>query len=407
MCYNNTALTDFNTKAVRKGVKMTGNLIIRNDVYHMRINFKNENGKWASVTRSTKLPVKGNKKRAQAMLDEFMKQFEIGSRSSANENTDYLFTEYLDLWLDFVKANVAAATFSGYRNCIKIIKQHFEPLNIKLTELKPIHIQEFYTKRLSEGVKVSTVIHYHANIHKALKHAVKMELISNNPADKVERPKKDNFTGSFYSEEEVQKLFEAFVGDECELCVHIAAFYGFRRSEIIGLKWDAVDFDNKTITIKHKVTEALDDNGNYKLVIEDKLKNKSSLRTMPLIPHIETMLLEEKKKQEHYRKLCGKSYSNEFDGYICRKSTGELIKPNFFSDHFKWMLKKHNLRKIRLHDLRHTCASLLLKNGVPIKQIQEWLGHSSYNTTANIYSHLDYSSKIMSAETMEKTLGII
>ena len=99
--------------------------------------------------------------------------------------------------------------------------------------------------------------------------------------------------------------------------------------------------------------------------------------------------------------------SKEYDGYICRKSTGELIKPNYFSDHFKLMLKKHGLRKIRLHDLRHTCASLLLKNGVPMKQIQEWLGHSSFNTTANTYSHLDYSSKIMSAETMEKILGVV
>ena len=137
------------------------------------------------------------------------------------------------------------------------------------------------------------------------------------------------------------------------------------------MKWDAVDFENKTITIKHKVTEALNDEGKYELVIEDKLKNQSSHRTMPLIPHIEEMLIKEKKKQDRYRKLCGKSYSTEFDGYICRKTTGELIKPNYFSDHFKWVLKKNNLRKIRLHDLRHTCASLLLKNGVQMKQIQE------------------------------------
>lgn len=384
---------------------MTGNLIIRKDVYHMRINYKNEDGKWVSITRSTKLPVKGNKKRAQAMLDDFMKQFEMERATSVNAVRDYLFTEYLDIWLEFVKPTVAAATIAGYRNCIKVIKEYFDPLKIKLTDLKPIHLQEFYNKRLADGVKAATVIHYHANIHKALKHAVKMELIPSNPSDKVERPKKDPFTGGFYSEEEVLKLFDAFKDDPCELCVHIAAFYGLRRSEVIGLKWDAIDFENKTITIRNKVTEALNEDGNYELVIEPKLKNQSSRRTMPLIPHIEEMLLEEKEKQERYRKLCGKSYSKEFDGYICRKSTGELIKPNYFSDHFKLMLKKHGLRKIRLHDLRHICASLLLKNGVPMKQIQEWLGHSSFNTTANTYSHLDYSSKVMSADTMAKILG--
>lgn len=386
---------------------MTGNLIIRKDVYHMRINYKDEKGKWTSVTRSTKLPVKGNKKRAQAMLDEFMKQFETEAVKPAICTKDYLFTEYLDMWAEFVKPSVAKSTYAGYRNCIKVIKRHFEPMNLKLSELKPVHLQEFYNKRLADGIKAVTVIHYHANIHKALKYAVKMDLIPYNPSDKVERPKKGMFTGSFYSEDEVHRLFEAFKGDECELCIHIAAFYGLRRSEVIGLKWSAIDFDNKTLTVCNKVTEALNDEGKYELVIEEKLKNQSSRRTLPLIPHIEEMLLAEKKKQEHFQKLCGKSYSTEFDGYVCRKSTGELIKPNYFSDHFEWIIKKNGLRKIRLHDLRHTCASLLLKNGIQMKQIQEWLGHSSFNTTANCYSHLDYSSKITSAETISKILNVM
>lgn len=385
---------------------MTGNLIIRKDVYHMRINYKNEDGKWVSITRSTKLLVKGNKKRAQAMLDDFMKQFEMERATSVNAVRDYLFTEYLDIWLEFVKPTVAAATIAGYRNCIKVIKEYFDPLKIKLTDLKPIHLQEFYNKRLAHGVKAATVIHYHANIHKALKHAVKMELIPSNPSDKVERPKKEPFTGGFYSEEEVLKLFDAFKDDPCELCVHIAAFYGLRRSEVIGLKWDAIDFENKTITIRNKVTEALNEDGNYELVIEPKLKNQSSRRTMPLIPHIEEMLLEEKKKQEHYRKLCGKSYSTEFDGYVCRKSTGELIRPNCFSEHFRRMLEKHQLRKIRLHDLRHTCASLLLKNGVHMKQIQEWLGHSSYNTTLQIYAHTFQAAQIRAMDTVANAISM-
>ena len=225
---------------------MTGTLIIRNDVYHMRISYKNKDDKWTSKTRSTKLPVKGNKKRAQAMLDDFMKQFEMAELQPQNTENDYLFTDYLDIWLKFVKPNVAQATYSGYRNCIRVIKAHFEPMKLKLTELKPIHLQEFYSKRLADGVKASTVIHYHANIHKALKHAVKMELIAVNPSDNVEKPKKDVFTGNFYSEDEVKKLLEVFKGDECEFCVHIAAFYGLRRSEVIGLKFDAIDFVNKT-----------------------------------------------------------------------------------------------------------------------------------------------------------------
>ena len=308
------------------------------------------------------------------------------------------------MWLEHIRPSVEKNTYSGYRNCIRVIKRYFEPMNLSLSELKPVHLQEFYNKRLVDGIKAATVIHYHANIHKALKYAVKMEMLPNNPSDNVDLPKKEIFTGNFYSEDEVQKMFEAFKYDECELCIHIATYYGLRRSEVIGLKWDAIDFDKKYITICNMVTETLNDDGKYALLIKEKLKNQSSRRTLPLIPHIEEMLLAEKKKQEHFRKLCGKSYSTEFDGYVCRRSTGELIKPNYFSDHFAWIIEKNGLRKIRLHDLRHTCASLLLKNGVQMKQIQEWLGHSSFNTTANCYSHLDYSSKITSAETISKVL---
>ncbi|MCM1329883.1 MAG: site-specific integrase [Ruminococcus sp.] len=383
---------------------MTGKLIKRNGIYHMRISYNDENGKWRSVTRSTKLAVKGNTRRAQTMLEDFIKEFQAKSVTPITSDSDYLFTDYLDMWVEHIKPNVAKATYSGYKNCIRVIKRYFEPMNLKLSELKPIHLQQFYNKRLADGVKAVTVIHYHANIHKALKYAVKMELLTNNPSDNVDLPKKEVFTGNFYSEDEVLKMFDAFKGDECELCVHIAAFYGLRRSEIIGLKWSAIDFENKTLTICNKVTEALNDKRKYELVIEGKLKNQSSRRTMPLIPHIEEMLLAEKERQEHFKKLCGKSYSKEYDGYVCRKSTGELIKPNYFSDHFKLMLNKNGLRRIRLHDLRHTCASLLLKNGVQMKQIQEWLGHSSFSTTANCYSHLDFASKIISAEIISKIL---
>ena len=93
-------------------------------------------------------------------------------------------------------------------------------------------------------------------------------------------------------------------------------------------------------------------------------------------------------------------------GYICVNEIGERLKPNTLSDGFKRILEQNNLRVIRLHDLRHTCASLLLANGVPMKQIQEWLGHSDFSTTANIYAHLDYHSKLSSAEAMLTGLGL-
>ena len=117
---------------------------------------------------------------------------------------------------------------------------------------------------------------YHANIHKSLKYAVKLDLIPSNPADKVERPKKDHFVGSFFDADEVNKLFEVSKGTKLELPILFGAFYGLRRSEAIGLKWDAIDFENDTIVIRHTVTSVnLDDK--HVLVAADTTKTKSSM----------------------------------------------------------------------------------------------------------------------------------
>ena len=104
--------------------------------------------------------------------------------------------------------------------------------------------------------------------------------------------------------------------------------------------------------------------------------------------------------QEEYKRVCGKCYNREFLDYVCVDEMGNIIRPNYLTTSFQVLLEKNGMRKIRFHDLRHTCASLLLKNGVPMKQIQEWLGHSDFSTTANIYAHLDYNSKLNSADAM-------
>ena len=264
-------------------------------------------------------------------------------------------------------------------------------------------------EQMCDALKVSTKTGYkllhHAIIHRALKYAVKTDLIDVNPADKVDRPKKNEFTGNFYSREEMNALFDAVRGNKIEIPVMLAAFYGLRRSEVVGLKWDAVDFEQNTLEIRHTVaTVRLD--GKKVIVESDTTKTKASKRTLPLVPVFRERLLALQEEQKENRKLCGRSYNKKYDGYICVDPMGNLLMPNALSDSFQLVLRDYNLRRIRFHDLRHSCASLLLANNVPMKQIQEWLGHSDFSTTANIYSHLDYSSKVSSAEAMLNGLGM-
>jgi len=170
------------------------------------------------------------------------------------------------------------------------------------------------------------------------------------------------------------------------------------------LGWSAIDFQSNTITIKHTVTSCNID-GKHIQVAQDTTKTKSSMRTLPLVSAFREKLLTLKEQQAEYKRLCGKCYDKQYLDYICVDEMGTLISPHYLTSAFPKLLEKHNLRKIRFHDLRHSCASLLLANGVPMKQIQEWLGHSDFSTTANVYAHLDYNSKLSSADAMVSGLS--
>ena len=137
----------------------------------------------------------------------------------------------------------------------------------------------------------------------------------------------------------------------------------------------------------------------------EEMKNKSSRRTLPLPTPVFDMLVEAKAQQEFYRKMFKSGYSRKYDDYVCVNQLGELLKPSYVTAHFPILLEQLGMRKIRFHDLRHSCASVLLAGGVPMKQIREWLGHSDMSTTANIYSHLDAVTKADTGAAMSKALG--
>ena len=275
---------------------------------------------------------------------------------------------------------------------------------LKLSHVTPKHIQDYYTYEMEErGLSANIILRRQANIRKALQYAYKTGLISGNPADKIERPKAEKFTGTFYQADELNSLFQAFRNDPLELAVIIATYYGLRRSELIGLRWDAVDFEKKTLTVKHTVHQTNID-GKWQIVAQDRTKTKSSFRTLPLVGPIETLLLNEKARQQQNHRLCGTCYCTEFSDYIFVNDIGELIKPDFVSKHFALIVQKHNLKKLRFHDLRHSCASLLFANGVSMKEIQAWLGHSTLGTTANIYTHMDEDKKLDSANAITPVL---
>ena len=342
---------------------VAGHLREKNGYYHMVLNYVDEYGKRHTPSKSTGLTVKGNKKRAEKMLSEARAAKEAELEARAIERSTgkapvgtILFTAFLLDWLEMTKKNVEETTYGAYSMGIKSkIIPYFEEHHpgLALQDITPKHIQDYYTYELTvRGVSANTVIHRHANIRKALQHAFKLGLIDSNPADRIERPKKEKFVGSFYEENELNHLFEVVRGDPIELGVILGAFYGLRRSEAVGLKWDAIDFKKKTITIRHTVTQATID-GKSKIIQKDRTKTKASYRSLPLVPPFEELLHRLKAEQELNRKLCGKSYCRKFADYIYVNEIGELVKPGYITQHFPLILQKNGMRKIRFHDLRH------------------------------------------------------
>ena len=355
---------------------VTGHLREKNGYYHMVLNYVDEYGKRNTPSKSMGLTVKGNKKRAEKMLSEARAAKEAELEARAIERSTgkapagtILFTAFLLDWLDMTKKNVEETTYGAYSMAIKSkIIPYFEEHHpgLALCEVTPKHIQDYYTYELTvRGVSANTVIHRHANIRKALQHAFKLGLIDTNPAERIERPKKEKFVGSVYEEDELNRLFEIVKGYPIELGVILGAFYGLRRSEAVGLKWDAIDFKKKTITIRHTVTQATID-GKSKIIQKDRTKTKASYRSLPLVPPFEELLHRLKAEQELNRKLCGKSYCRKYTDYIYVNEIGELVKPGYITQHFPLILQKNGMRKIRFHDLRHSCASLLYANGVSL-----------------------------------------
>ena len=185
----------------------------------------------------------------------------------------------------------------------------------------------------------------------------------------------------------------------------LAGGMGLRRSEALGIRWSRIDWEKKTVLLDTKIVE-YKENGKVIVRPEEEMKNKSSRRTLPLPDPVYEMLTEEKEKQDMYRRLFKGSYNRKYDDFVCVNELGELIRPSYVTQHFSDLLKKYGLRHIRFHDLRHTFASLLISQNVPLINVSNFLGHSDLATTSNIYAHLDKASKQASADIMTDILNM-
>jgi len=328
--------------------------------------------------------VNGTKKEAEKVLTMMLTELNKGTLIEPSRLT---VQEYLREWVKtYVEPNLAPTSLDGYR---VNIERHIIPSigHLKLQDLTPLHLQRLYKERLERGrvdgkggLSAKSVIYIHRNIREALDHAVRMQIIPRNVADLVTLPRVKPFKSEVYDEDQIKKLLQAAQGTDMELPVTLAAALGLRRGELLALKWENVDLDGKTISVCDNLVPTSKGN------ITKAPKSENSRRTLDFPEGLAPLLKRHRRLQNERKLKLGPAYCNQ--GHVCCQEDGKYWAPSYFSKKFADFLKRHKLPHTRLHDLRHSNATLMLKYGVPAKVASQRLGHSSIGITLDLYSHV-------------------
>ena len=363
---------------------MTGSLQANKGTYYAVLNMKDENGRRKQKAICLHIPViKGNKRIAEQSLKDVLREYE--DKRVEVYSKDILFCDYLQVWLDS-KVKIEFNTREAYQcNIDAHIYPFFKKLNVSLQNVEYRHIEAYYAAK-GKTLSANTLKKHHAIIKQTLRKAVQSKLIASNPATDIELPKTERFTGSFLSAEQGNILLNAVKDTPMEPVIVLAMMYGLRRSEVAGLKWNAIDFTNNTLAVRHTVTK-------FKTAVtKNRTKNSSSNRVLPLNQPIKEFLLRLRDRQSEEKQFFGQSYQNT--EYVCRWPDGHALKCDYLSRAFKRVLLQNGLpENTRFHDLRHSCASYMLKTGCSMKEISDWLGHADIKTSMNIYAHLDTDAR--------------
>ena len=311
---------------------------------------------------------------------------------------------YLDRWLaTYAKPNVAGKTYERYE---QIIEKDIKPAigSILLSKLSPVQIAEFYSyaltsgrKRKPGGLSARTVLHFHRLLREALQQAVLWQLRPTNPADAVEAPRAVDVEMKVVDEDRSAWLIEAVTGTRFYMPVVYDLCTGLRRGEILAQRWQDIDFEGEMLVVAQSLEQTR--KGGLKFKIP---KNKKR-RRMAMPPLLIEALKQHREEQNKNRKLFGPDYKSELD-LIVALPDGSPWKPDSFTASYARFAEKIGLKGVRFHGLRHSHATHLLRQRVPLKTVQQRLGHANASITLNTYAHMLPGDDQEGAELIDKRL---
>ena len=381
---------------------MNGCVALRKDTYYVRLTYYDKNHCRKEKWISTGLSGRGAKQKATAMIDSMIEKYSYLEKSDHPTKM----ADYLQMWKELRKSEVAETTYDGYNTYIdRHLIPYFKELNLNIQDITAGHIFDYINYLSHDGGRKDNKVGGQSNtsirkiisiLRQVFEYAVLYGDIRVNPAKQIPLPKsksKKDERQVFLTAEDAQKMLNAFENEEIGPIVFVTLYYGLRKSEALGLRWQAVDFENDTISINHTVV------GGSHIVEKDSTKTYSSRRTYQLLPDIKALLLKLKDQQEEYKRRLGSGYHQ--NDYIFKNPNGIPCRPDSLTRSFKRALARHGLPQMRYHDLRHSTASILVDKGWDINDIKEWLGHADISTTANIYAHISHRKKVSLAKSLE------
>lgn len=347
---------------------MTGSLQIKGDKYYAVLNFRDQNGKRVQKWINLNLPVRDNKRRAEMMLNELLVQYQ---GYEAIEPINQLLSQHVAQWLEANRPNIAVTTYDQYYNILtKHIQPYFDGKRITVSKLTAGDLEDYYSFKVKNGLSPNSVIKHHAMIRTALQWAVKHRYIRENVADFAQKPSHVRYHGNEpYTIPEVARLLQLTANEPIAVPIFLASFYGLRRSELLGLRWSAIDFQQGMISISTTVVREKHDNEIRTIVRENTTKTDTSMRTLPLCSYTYQYFSTLRQQQINQRELCGNSYNPAFTDFVCVDMLGDLLQPDFITHKFAQILTKYGLRPIRFHDLRHPYVKLKTKIFFILKRI--------------------------------------
>ena len=390
---------------------ITGSVQVKNGKWYAVLNLYDEAGKRKPKWIPTGLAERGNKRKAEEFKRQCIEEYERRAELPAPERT--LFADFAKSWLESKKGTVELSTWENYENVTtNHIIPWFRKKKLAIDEIKPAHIREYYTYKSTKGrldrkkggLSHATMQKHSSVLKLIFDDAVILEEVTRNPALAVKLQKnvednKDEFANAvFLNVEQANTVINAMEGEVLQPIVYVCLYYGLRRSEALGLKWDAISFEEDSLSIKSTVVK-------HKTIVEkDRTKSKKSKATFALLPEVKQLLLDIWAQQKKNRRLFGKAYVDT--DYIFTWPDGHMIRPDYVTHRFQKVLENKGLPVMTFHQLRHSCASILYDKGWNVKDIQEWLRHADIETTMNIYTHISEQRKKILAKDLENTFHI-